>query len=177
MSQIIFKDQIKLDLCVLTDVELSVMGSSTVFVNHRFIPAVDLKKFHETYIELVNKAKDLNLKILHRNGLKKRLDDLMGRSVHYSMARKDYEAKYALLRLGFQAKVDKGIFVGHSDDKVDKGILVGHSDDWELEGLTNLRNEMERLCLSRELLKQAIDIRDQITDKLLNIDSATQLVL
>ncbi|CAH1589072.1 conserved hypothetical protein [Vibrio jasicida] len=164
MSQIIFKDQIKLELCVLTNEELNVMGSSTVFVNHRFIPAVDLKKVRETYMELVNKAKDLNLKVLHRNGLKKRLDDLVGRSVHYSMARKDYEAKYALLRLGFQAKVDKGIF-------------VGHSDDLELEGLTNLRNEMERLCLSRELLKQAIDIRDQITDKLLNINSATQLVL
>ncbi|AIW22296.1 hypothetical protein F0267_01260 [Vibrio coralliilyticus] len=164
MSQIIFKDQIKLELCVLTNEELNVMGSSTVFVNHRFIPAVDLKKVRETYMELVNKAKDLNLKVLHRNGLKKRLDDLVGRSVHYSMVRKDYEAKYALLRLGFQAKVDKGIF-------------VGHSDDLELEGLTNLRNEMERLCLSRELLKQAIDIRDQITDKLLNINSATQLVL
>lgn len=164
MSQIIFKDQIKLELCVLTNEELNVMGSSTVFVNHRFIPAVDLKKVRETYMELINKAKDLNLKVLHRNGLKKRLDDLVGRSVHYSMARKDYEAKYALLRLGFQAKVDKGIF-------------VGHSDDLELEGLTNLRNEMERLCLSRELLKQAIDIRDQITDKLLNINSATQLVL
>ncbi|MCZ2798957.1 hypothetical protein [Vibrio alginolyticus] len=164
MSQIIFKDLIKLELCVLTNEEINVMGSSTVFVNHRFIPAVDLKKVRETYMELVNKAKDLNLKVLHRNGLKKRLDDLVGRSVHYSMARKDYEAKYALLRLGFQAKVDKGIF-------------VGHSDDLELEGLTNLRNEMERLCLSRELLKQAIDIRDQITDNLLNINSATQLVL
>lgn len=164
MSEITFKEEIKLDLCVLTNEELNVMGSSTVFVNHRYVPAVDLKKLRETYMELVTKAKDLNLKVLHRNGLKKRLDDLNDRSVHYSMARKDYEAKYALLRLGFQAKVDKGIF-------------VGHSDDLELEGLTNLRNEMERLCLSRELLKQAIEIRDLITEKLLKIDSATQLVL
>ncbi|POB47101.1 hypothetical protein [Vibrio vulnificus] len=164
MSVINFKEEIKLDLCVLTNEELNIIGSSTVFVNHRFVPAVDLTKLRKTYMELVTKAKELNLKVLHRNGLKKRLDDLMGRSVHYSMARKDYEAKYALLRLGFQAKVDKGIY-------------VGHSDDLELEGLTNLRNEMERLCLSRELLKQAIDIRDQITDKLLNINSATQLVL
>ncbi|MFZ3397508.1 hypothetical protein LCS82_08690 [Vibrio harveyi] len=164
MSEINFKEEIKLDLCVLTNEELNIIGSSTVFVNHRFVPAVDLTKLRKTYMELVTKAKELNLKVLHRNGLKKRLDDLMGRSVHYSMARKDYEAKYALLRLGFQAKVDKGIY-------------VGHSDDLELEGLTNLRNEMERLCLSRELLKQAIDIRDQFTDKLLNINSATQLVL
>lgn len=164
MSEITFKEQIKLDLCVLTNEELNVMGSSTVFVNHRFVPAVDLNKVRQSYMELIKKAKDLDLKVIHRNGLKKRLDEIYNRSVHYSMARKDYEAKYALLRLGFQAKVDKGIF-------------VGHSDDLELEGLTNLRNEMERLCLSRELLKQAIEIRDLITDKLVNIDSTTQLVL
>ncbi|MBD0788186.1 hypothetical protein HUO09_17665 [Vibrio sp. Y2-5] len=160
-KQITFRKPIELDHCVISKDEIRVMGQSTVFISHNYQPYVDLKKLNENYIHLVTRAKERNLKVYHRNGIKQTLDLL---TFSYPVERKRYESQYALLRLGFTAKVEKGLF-------------SPLSDDLELEGLLDLRNELQALCQSRQSIATAKRVSDVINNRLENIETITQLVL
>lgn len=157
MDNPVKKPPITLTLCVVNNEQLSVVGENTAFIMHKHIPLVDLTKLKKVYLQITRLAKEKNLKVYHRNGLKKQLDDLM---VPYPIARREYDARYALLRLALAAKIEQGLY-----------------HDFELDGILLLRDSIEELSRSKNAVQQAYNLELQLKEKLLYLDQSKALIL
>jgi hypothetical protein len=118
--------QIKLDVVEINNSFIQVSGSSTSFVSMRNILKTDTQELLEKVRTVSKSARQQGVKVLRKN---KTLSTIRENMLAYEQAFEEYQSLFFKLKELTEIKVEKGIFVGFSNDK-------------ELNEINDIRNKM-----------------------------------
>jgi len=116
--------KIKLDVQIINDEQITVIGSSTSFFNETFCPKSDINGLIKRHNKLVKDAREKGIKVSLKTGHK----GIMQAVQHdYELAYAEYVSLYDELKELAQAKVEQGIYMPTSED-AELNMLSGISN-------------------------------------------------
>ena len=153
MSQ---QEPIKLSKVSLTDQQILVMSESscTVWIDERPVGAhLDPAGLLSIYTQVLREAKDKGIKISYGLRLKSKLQSLKEPTPE---CLKKAQTLYQALKEGWTAKVEKGIYPGYADDA-------------EIDRLSKLKWEYQKLFHLNQPLGQLLNIKSILSDHIDNV--------
>lgn len=145
-------DQIEMTEVILNDEKLKVVSdnSCTCFINHSKIEYVDIKQALKTHSEIVKYCKENKIKLSYKAKSKVQLQALKN---EYNHTYNDYLEIYNTLKIGWQQKLKKGLFVGYGNDKEYMNVLsllwfdiqkINHSDN-VIDRVSTINNRLNSI--------------------------------
>ena len=120
------KEQITLEDAIATQDRVHITSSATIFCNEARTEEISIKKLEKLYSQVIKQAKEIGATISYKNKTKATLKALAS---DYASDLKAYNELFDKLVSLCKAKLEKGIFVGCSDDV-------------ELKEIFNVRNKL-----------------------------------
>lgn len=148
---------IQLDFNVANEKEIHVTGSSTSFTYLQFFEKPCLEEMVNEFKQLIRnaKAKSINIKFNHPDltskSQKQYVNLILSHQEELDKDYADYQAKYSKLLELWKAKLQKGIYVGHSDDE-------------ELTEIYNLRNDIVSMFYRSRVFSKIQELNTTMRD-------------
>lgn len=150
------QERIKLSQVSLTDWQILIMSESscTVWIDERPVdPYLNPEGLLFIYAQVLRKAKDKGIKVSYGLRLKSKLQNL---EELIPECLKKAQALYQALKEGWIAKVEGGIYPGYADDA-------------EIDRLSKLKWEYQKLFHLNQPLGQLLNIKSILSDHMDNV--------